>query len=157
MSKFCLKLAAFVKGKERRFEDYIWSSFEPFTLGVWFLVFGAFIGQALYGTFIQYLEHRIHLVKNFNKFEHLWLYSRLLLLQGEEIIPFYTESGHFAFIVYILLLVTLFTNLYQGSLLSALLQSTNQNPFKSWDEMIALVKSEQYSFVAYQDQYENEW
>ena len=113
--------------------------------------------QAAYGTLIQKVEQKLKLTKEFYKFEHLWLYLRLLLLQGEDRIPFITQSGHLAFLIYTLLLVTLFTNLYQGSLLSALLQETNLRPFKTWDDMIRMVEKKEFQFVANKLQYQATW
>lgn len=58
---------------------------------------------------------------------------------------------------YSLVQATLFTNLYSGILLFALIHGEDSRPWDSFDTMINLVKSTDYKFVIDRFNYEGNW
>jgi hypothetical protein len=71
--------------------------------------------------------------------------------------PFKLSSGNLNFMLYALAQATLFTNLYAGLLLSALVYGGPSKPWNNFDGMINLVKSGDYKFVIDRLSYENNW
>ena len=65
--------------------------------------------------------------------------------------------GNWAYFLFGLLQVSLFLNLYQGLLLSALLKTPNLDPFHSSDEMFNLIASGRYTYVIDAVNYYSDW
>ena len=83
---------------------------------------------------------------------------RLQIHQGEDRKrPFQSVTGHLAFAIFALLQATMFSLLYQGSLLASLLQPASIYPFQSAEEIVTLIKSGDYQLLATRDNYKSSW
>ena len=65
--------------------------------------------------------------------------------------------GNLAYFLFGLFQVSLFLNLYQGLLLSALLKAPNMDPFHSSEEMFDLIASGRYTYVIDAINYNTDW
>ena len=142
---------------ERQLSEYVWSTFDLYSTSVWIILLVSLIAQSFYGTFIQYVEKKMNYIDDFHPLGKLWQYCRLHVIQGDDQVPFVSNSGNLAFIVFALLQVTLFTNLYQTLLLSVLFRETTVNPFISVDQTMELIRSGEYTIVTYRTFYERFW
>ncbi|KAE9555221.1 hypothetical protein FO519_001571 [Halicephalobus sp. NKZ332] len=144
--------------KSRSVASYLWNATLPYSTTVWFILVASWFSQTLAGVIIRKAEHRMELIRHYDPFEKIWQYLRLQIHQGEDRKrPFKSVTGHMAFAFFALLQATMFSLLYQASLLASLLQPADLLPFHSAEEMVKLINSREYQLLATTDNYKSSW
>ncbi|KAH7724992.1 Protein W02A2.5 [Aphelenchoides avenae] len=148
----------FAKPKKKDAVMAMWNAFEPYSSMTWIFLMSALFIQGGLATFINWLELYMRLRPAFAPLEKYWQYIRLQVHQGtEEQTPFMLQAGNFSFLIYALLQATIFTNLYTGVLLSALIQKQELNPWNSFEQMVRLIQSGEYKMVVDRMNYDTSW
>uniref|UniRef100_A0AC34F6Z8 Solute-binding protein family 3/N-terminal domain-containing protein n=1 Tax=Panagrolaimus sp. ES5 TaxID=591445 RepID=A0AC34F6Z8_9BILA len=154
---FNVKVVYITRTKQRTVESYLWNMFEPYQTATWIAFFASLIIQMIWGTIIRKFEFQMGLIKEFGIFEKFSQYCRVQINQGNESKPYSSNTGLIAFGVFALLQATMFSYLYQASLLASLLQPADLAPFKTAEEMVKLVRSGRFKLLATRDNYKSSW
>uniref|UniRef100_A0AC35F9Y4 Solute-binding protein family 3/N-terminal domain-containing protein n=1 Tax=Panagrolaimus sp. PS1159 TaxID=55785 RepID=A0AC35F9Y4_9BILA len=154
---FNVKVVYITRTKQRTVESYLWNMFEPYETATWIAFFGSLLIQIIYGTLIRKFEFQMGLIKEFGILEKFSQYCRVQINQGNESKPYASNTGLIAFGVFALLQATMFSYLYQASLLASLLQPADLAPFKTAEEMVKLVRNGRFKLLATRDNYKSSW
>ncbi|KAI6226482.1 PBPb domain-containing protein [Aphelenchoides fujianensis] len=136
----------------------LWNPYKPYQPLVWILLLLALLVQCGFATLVAQLEVKLRLNPKFSPFEKCWQYLKLQVHQSMDfLVPFQMQSGNFSFMLYSVIQVTLFVNLYSGILLSALIRGEDPRPWDNFDTMVKLVQAGEYKFVVDRFDYEASW
>uniref|UniRef100_A0AC34QBH7 Solute-binding protein family 3/N-terminal domain-containing protein n=1 Tax=Panagrolaimus sp. JU765 TaxID=591449 RepID=A0AC34QBH7_9BILA len=142
--------------KTRTVASYLWNPLLPFGNKLWILLISSWIFQILCAVVIRKVEHKMQYIARYDPFEKVWQYCRIHIHQGEDRKrPFLSYGGHFAFAVFALCQATMFTYLYEASLLASLLEPADLYPFHTASEVVKLIQSGQYKLLAVKDSYKS--
>uniref|UniRef100_A0A915NQN4 PBPb domain-containing protein n=1 Tax=Meloidogyne floridensis TaxID=298350 RepID=A0A915NQN4_9BILA len=136
------------KPRRKSLSVALWNAFFPYERSLWFLLLFFLLLQCGVASLVANMEYRLNLRPTYNPLEKMWQYLRLQIHQATEFqTPFFLQSGNLAFIFYALIQATLFTQLYTAVLLSSLIRGENPRPWENYNEMIRLVKANEYTLV----------
>ncbi|KAI6171193.1 nucleoprotein [Aphelenchoides bicaudatus] len=136
----------------------LWNAFKPYQPTVWLCLISAFIIHCVFAVLVAKAERCLNMEQHFMPFYKCWQYLRMQVHQSPDLfIPFRLISGNFNFMFYSLVQATLFTALYSGILLFALIRGEETQPWKNVDTMIEMVRSGDYKFVVDRFNYEASW
>uniref|UniRef100_A0A1I8AXZ4 PBPe domain-containing protein n=1 Tax=Meloidogyne hapla TaxID=6305 RepID=A0A1I8AXZ4_MELHA len=136
------------KPKRKSLSVALWNAFFPYEKSLWFLLLFSLLVQCGVASLVANMEYRLNLRPTYNPLEKIWQYLRLQIHQATEFqTPFFLQSGNLAFLFYALIQATLFTQLYTAVLLSSLIRGENPRPWESYNEMIRLVKANEYTLI----------
>uniref|UniRef100_A0A7E4VNR5 PBPb domain-containing protein n=1 Tax=Panagrellus redivivus TaxID=6233 RepID=A0A7E4VNR5_PANRE len=150
-------LVYIVRKKQRTIGAYLWNCLEPYSTYTWIFLLLSLLVQIIWVTIVRRTEYAMGLIDQFEVFDKVWQFSRLQIHQGGTRAPFESYAGVIAFTFFALLQASFFYNLYEASLLAALMQPADTSPFQTAPEMVALIKSGRYKLLATEDNYKSSW
>ncbi|KAE9556472.1 hypothetical protein FO519_000357 [Halicephalobus sp. NKZ332] len=152
-----LQIVYITRKKRHDLSFYMWDIISPFTIKIWVTLIASFLVLTGLAVLIQYVEWRLGLLKSFDWTEKIGQYVRTALHQSDQPIHSPTLANKIEFIVFGLLLATMFPHLYEAFLLSPLLLQIENKPFKDFDELLSLIYSGVYHVVVDQQNYDYYW
>ncbi|KAH7708064.1 Protein W02A2.5 [Aphelenchoides avenae] len=123
----------------------MWDFFDPYKLEMWLAMLLIFLAQCTI-IFIAFVEYRSKKRARFEPGEVVWQLVRLQLRQVSSI-RFYSDAGRMHMLVFAFMQCLLLLSLYQGWILSSLINHRESKPFSNMDEMIDLIARGKYRLV----------
>ncbi|EYB85501.1 hypothetical protein Y032_0297g1740 [Ancylostoma ceylanicum] len=136
-----------VKRQKTTIGSVLWNAFKPYSYITWLAILASFVVQLLVMVFISYAEVKMKRRPRFRPYEMAWEVLQLQLDEKSENMVFHTIAGNTILFIFSLLQSAFFTYLYEGLLLSALIQQGEENPFKDADGLIRLIAEGKYHLV----------
>ncbi|KAI6189603.1 PBPb domain-containing protein [Aphelenchoides bicaudatus] len=135
-----------VHSRQSYLASNIWNAFTPYEGRIWTCILIFLILQIAYLVFVAKIETGMGRRAYVKIPEMIWNLFRLQLYQPFQV-DFYTLGGNLTILMFSLLQCRLFLDMYQNVLLSALLKSSNSQPFNSADELLDLIGQNSYKLI----------
>ncbi|CAD5224734.1 unnamed protein product [Bursaphelenchus xylophilus] len=144
--------------KKKNVAMALWNAFKPYQMSVWMYLGIGFVSQCIFAVLVGKLECVLGWSKKIGVFDKCWQYLRLQIRQSMDFhVPFKLSAGNLSFIFYSVIQATLLTNLYSGIILSVLMRGESPRPWETFEDMVSLIKSQEYKIVMDKNSYENSW
>ncbi|CAB3406639.1 unnamed protein product [Caenorhabditis bovis] len=133
-----------VRERKETLGSVLWNAFKPFSYQVWLVFLGSLILNFLVMLLITRCEFKLRFRDVFKPYQIAWQVVQLQLDEKSDDMQFFTVSGNIVLFIFALLQSGLMIDLYKGILLTALITSNGNDPFRNADEMIKLIASGKY-------------